>query len=61
MKLDTGARSLRNVIEDFMLELMYELPEADAKGQRYVVTEKMIASGQKPTLRAALARKKESA
>ncbi len=61
MKLDTGARALRNVIEDFMLELMYELPEADAEGQRYVVTEKMITSDQKPTLRAALARKKESA
>ncbi len=61
MKLDTGARALRNVIEDFMLELMYELPEADANGQRYVVTEKMLVSGRKPTLRAALVRKKESA
>ncbi len=61
MKLDTGARALRNVIEDFMLELMYELPEAAAAGQRYVVTEKMIASDKKPTLRTALVRKKESA
>ena len=61
MKLDTGARALRNVIEDFMLELMYELPEAEADGQRYVVTEKMLASDLKPTLRAALTRKKESA
>ncbi|MCD4699518.1 MAG: ATP-dependent Clp protease ATP-binding subunit ClpX [Phycisphaerae bacterium] len=61
MKLDTGARALRNVIEDFMLELMYELPDADTEGQQYVVTEKMIASGKKPTLRAAMTRKKESA
>ncbi len=61
MKLDTGARALRNVIEDFMLELMYELPEADTEGQLYVVTEKMVTSGRKPTLQAALARKKESA
>ncbi len=61
MKLDTGARGLRNVIEDFMLELMYELPESDAAGQHYVITKKMIASERKPNLRTALAKKKESA
>jgi len=70
MKLDTGARALRNVIEDFMLDLMYELPDAsagkdgsfkDASRRRYLITEEMIVSGRKPTLADALVRKKESA
>ena len=69
MKLDTGARALRNVIEDFMLELMFELPDASAGGKdsykqsrpRYIITEQMISSGRKPSLSDALVRKKESA
>jgi len=64
MKLDTGARALRNVIEDFMLDLMYELPDAagkDSTPRRYLITEEMIVSGRKPTLADALVRKKESA
>jgi len=61
MKLDTGARALRSVVEDFMLDLMYELPEADAAGNRYAITADMIASDRKPTLRTALVEKKESA
>ena len=61
MKLDTGARALRSVIEEFMLELMYELPESKAAGCRYVVGEEMIESGEPPSLQAALAEKKESA
>jgi len=70
MKLDTGARALRNVIEDFMLDLMYELPDAstgkngsykDSSRPRYLITEQMITSGRKPTLADALVRKKESA
>jgi len=61
MKLDTGARALRSVVEDFMLDLMYDLPEADTAGNRYVITGEMIASDNKPTLRTALAEKKESA
>ena len=61
MALDTGARALRNVIEDFMLELMYDLPELKQPGARYVVTAEMIESGEKPSLAKALAKKKESA
>ena len=61
MKLDTGARALRSVIEEFMLNLMYELPEAKAAGARYVITEEMIEAAEKPTLGAALVEKKESA
>ena len=61
MKLDTGARALRSVVERFMLDLMYELPEAKVAGGRYVITEEMILSEEKPRLAAALAEKKETA
>jgi len=61
MKLDTGARALRSVVEQFMLNLMYELPEAKAEGARYVITEEMIIADERPTLQTALAEKKESA
>ncbi len=37
MERDTGARALRAVIDDFMLECMYELPEANAAGSSFVV------------------------
>ena len=61
MKRDTGARALRAVTEEFMLNLMYELPEAQATGQRFVIDEDMIEAGEKPTLAAAREAKKESA
>jgi ATP-dependent Clp protease ATP-binding subunit ClpX len=57
MKLDTGARALRSVVEAFMLDLMYELPDAVQQGGRYEITEDMIESGEKPTLQTALVRK----
>jgi ATP-dependent Clp protease ATP-binding subunit ClpX len=34
---ETGARALRSVMEDVMLELLYELPEPTNKGGRYVI------------------------
>jgi ATP-dependent Clp protease ATP-binding subunit ClpX len=37
MKRNTGARALRAVVEDVMLELMYDLPELDNNGARYVI------------------------
>ena len=61
MGLDTGARALRNVIEDLMLDLMYELPEADTAGKRYVITEDAIDSPENLTLLSALVEKKETA
>ncbi len=61
MRLDTGARALRSVVEEFMLDLMYELPEADAAGKRFVITKEMIDCGRRPTLQAAVVEKKESA
>jgi len=34
---DTGARALRGVMEDIMLDLLYELPERDHEGDKYVI------------------------
>ena len=38
---DTGARSLRSILEDAMFEIMYELPE-QGSGQEFVVTEEIV-------------------
>ena len=43
---DTGARGLRSIVEDIMLEIMYELPDLEAKG-KYNVSE-AIVRGEKP-------------
>jgi len=61
MKLDTGARALRNVVERFMLDLMYELPESKAEGGHYVITADMVEADHKPSLQAALVERKETA
>ncbi len=61
MGLDTGARALRSVVEDLMLDLMYELPEADTAGKRYVITEDAVDSPENLTLPSALVEKKETA
>src|SRR5262245_49224499 len=34
---DTGARGLRSIVEDIMLDIMFELPEIEHKG-KYIVT-----------------------
>jgi ATP-dependent Clp protease ATP-binding subunit ClpX len=38
---DTGARGLRSIIEDVMLEIQFELPDIEAKG-KYVVTDAVV-------------------
>jgi ATP-dependent Clp protease ATP-binding subunit ClpX len=43
---DTGARGLRSIVEDIMLEVMYELPDLETKG-KHVVTEE-VARGLRP-------------
>jgi ATP-dependent Clp protease ATP-binding subunit ClpX len=43
---DTGARGLRSIVEEIMLDIMYELPDLESKG-RHVVTEE-VARGGKP-------------
>jgi ATP-dependent Clp protease ATP-binding subunit ClpX len=37
LKRETGARALRSVMEEVMLELMYDLPELENQGAKYVV------------------------
>lgn len=46
MKKGTGARGLRTIIEDVMLDIMYELPDQD-DGGRYIIDEKIIAGANK--------------
>ncbi|HJZ90295.1 MAG TPA: ATP-dependent Clp protease ATP-binding subunit ClpX [Gemmataceae bacterium] len=43
---DTGARGLRSIVEELMLEIMFELPDLEVKG-RYMVTEE-VAKGLRP-------------
>ncbi len=38
---DTGARALRSIIEEVMLDIMFELPEQDA-GSKYLITDDVI-------------------
>jgi ATP-dependent Clp protease ATP-binding subunit ClpX len=45
LKLNTGARALRGVVEDLMLEWQYELE--DGQGKTYVVTEQVV-KGESP-------------
>ena len=33
LELDTGARALRSVIEEFMMDIMYEIPKDDNIGK----------------------------
>jgi len=42
---DVGARGLRAIIEEVMLDIMYDLPEQTASSQ-YVVTEDVVAGRQ---------------
>ena len=41
MEKDTGARALRSIIEEFMLDIMYEIPKDDSIGQ-VTITESYI-------------------
>ncbi|MEM7630279.1 MAG: ATP-dependent Clp protease ATP-binding subunit ClpX [Planctomycetota bacterium] len=43
-KRATGARALRAVMEEIMLDLMYDLPDHDNEGVEYVVDKKQIVS-----------------
>ncbi len=61
MAREVGARALRSVIEDLMIDLMYDLPEHKEEGATYEITEKMVSGEVKPTLFSARTVKKESA
>ena len=41
LKKDTGARALRAIIEEFMLDIMYEIPKDDSIGE-VTITETYI-------------------
>ncbi len=60
MKRDTGARALRGIIEELLLDLMYDLPEQAEKGT-FEITEEMVEDTAAPTIFAARKSQKESA
>jgi ATP-dependent Clp protease ATP-binding subunit ClpX len=45
LKRDTGARALRAVCEEIMLDLMYKLPDAQ-QGGKYIITEDVVEGRQ---------------
>ena len=45
MKKDTGARGLRSIIEEFMLDIMYEIPKDDNIGQVTITKEYIEGTG----------------
>lgn len=45
---NTGARGLRSIIEEFMIDIMYDLPELN--GYDVIITKDVIMNGQKPIL-----------
>jgi ATP-dependent Clp protease ATP-binding subunit ClpX len=59
LKRDTGARALRAITEELMVDLMYQLPE-EGKGAKYVIT-RDIVEGKADMFTAKKRAKKESA
>lgn len=45
MEKDTGARALRSIIEEFMLDIMYEIPKDDNIGQVTITKEYIEGTG----------------
>ena len=43
---ETGARGLRSIIEEVMLDIMFELPE-QPRGSRYVINEDVVEGRQR--------------
>ena len=58
MERDTGARALRSVVEEIMLDYMYELPERPPGGA-YVVTDQVVC-GEEDLLQPKKARKESA-
>jgi ATP-dependent Clp protease ATP-binding subunit ClpX len=61
MERDVGARALRAVVEEVMLDLMYELPERKEEGAVYEISADLVTGDAPRTLLAARKVKKESA
>jgi ATP-dependent Clp protease ATP-binding subunit ClpX len=60
MKRETGARALRAVLDEFMLDLMYDLPDVDNSGVTYLLDRSDIL-GRVPLVDLVRRKTKESA
>ena len=49
MERDTGARALRAIIEEFMLDIMYEIPKDEMIG-KVIITKDYIEGKGSPTI-----------
>ena len=49
MALATGARGLRTILEDMIMDLMYEVPSRPDIG-KIIITEKAVNEKEEPTL-----------
>jgi len=45
---DTGARALRAVVEEFMTEIIYQLPDCEPSGKKFVITEAVVRGERSP-------------
>ena len=59
LERETGARALRSVMEEVMLDLMYDLPDLDAAGGRFMISSEAVEG--KPRLAELRVKQKESA
>jgi ATP-dependent Clp protease ATP-binding subunit ClpX len=57
----TGARALRSIVEDLMLDVMYHLPDEGEKGAKYVLTPKVVRGEESLFTKRKATEKKESA
>ena len=47
MERKTGARALRSIVEDFMLEIMYHIPDKE-NVEKCIITKDVIETGKEP-------------
>ena len=47
IKLNTGARGLRSILEQAMLDVMYDIP-GDSEIEKIVITKDTIETGERP-------------
>ena len=45
MEKDTGARALRAILEEYMLDIMYEIPKDDSIGEVIITKEYIEGNG----------------
>ena len=60
MKRDTGARALRGVVEELMLDIMFKLPEPGMQGH-YVISDAVVRGEEQALPQKKQVRRKESA